>query len=85
MRDGETSDVIVKLVNMLPVDVVTKMVMPDGMKDNQARLTVLTGEPADKDARPVESFISVGDGAEYKMPPYSLSVIRMKCITEKHK
>lgn len=85
VRDGETGDVIVKLVNMLSVDVVTKMVMPDGMKDNQARLTVLTGEPADKDARPVDSFISVGDGAEYKMPPYSLSVIRMKCITEKHK
>lgn len=85
VRDGETGDVIVKLVNMLPVDVVTKMVMPDGMKDNQARLTVLTDEPADKDARPVDGFISVGDGAEYKMPPYSLSVIRMKCITEKRK
>ena len=85
VRDGETGDVIVKLVNMLPVDVVTKMVMPDSMKDNQARLTVLTDEPADKDARPVDGFISVGDGAEYKMPPYSLSVIRMKCITEKRK
>lgn len=82
VRDGKTGDLIVKLVNLLPVEVNTTLTLPEGIKGGEARLTILKGAPADKAARPVESTMTLGEKPVYKMPPYSLSVIRINDKTK---
>lgn len=83
VRDSRTGDVIVKLVNMLPVAVKTTVNCPE-VKSGQAVLKVLAGKPADRDVEPVESTLEVADKFAYEMPAYSLSVIRIPAAdTEK--
>ena len=79
VRDEKTGDVILKLVNMLPVNVNTQMNIPS-IKDMQttAVKTVLSGKPTDKDAKPVVSEISISPDFSYQVPPYSFTVIRVK-------
>lgn len=76
VRDSKTGDVIVKLVNLLPVPVKTQL---NGLtlQDGQATLHVLSGVPTDQQARPVKKEIAVADLSQYEMPAYSLSVIRI--------
>ena len=76
VRDSKTGDVIVKLVNLLPVPVKTQL---NGLtlQDGQATLHVLSGVPTDRQARPVKKEIAVADLSQYEMPAYSLSVIRI--------
>lgn len=78
VRDGNTGDIIVKMVNMLPCAVVTHVTIPslngngrEGMK------TVLTGMPDSSTAMPLTSTIAVGSQFDYSMPPYSFTVIRI--------
>lgn len=78
VRDGNTGDVIVKLVSMLPLEVNATINLPEGINDDSATLYVMSGNPSDKAVKPVESTISVSGKTIYKMPPYSLSVIRIK-------
>ena len=77
--DSRTGDVIIKMVNLLPVSVKTTVNCPD-IDSQQAVLKVLSGKPADRQAKPVESALSVSERFDYEMPAYSLSVIR---ITDK--
>lgn len=77
VTDGRTGDVIIKLVNMLPVEVSASADLTGVTAGGEAALTVLTGKPDDRTARPTESRISVGQKLDYKMPPYSFSVIRI--------
>lgn len=79
VRDSRTGDVIIKMVNLLPVSVKTTVNCPD-IDSQQAVLKVLSGKPADRQAKPVESALSVSERFDYEMPAYSLSVIR---ITDK--
>ena len=78
VRNGNTGDVIVKLVSMLPVEVNATINLSEGINDDSATLYVMSGNPSDKAVKPVESTISVSGKTIYKMPPYSLSVIRIK-------
>lgn len=76
IRDSRTGDLIVKLVNLLPVSVNAAVDIP-GLANSEAALSVLSGKPADQHAKPVESTISVSGKFDYEMPAYSLSVIRI--------
>ena len=79
VKDAVTGDYIVKLVNMLPVEV-TSQVKLDGISldGSKAQKTVLTGRPADEHVRPVtESFEIQGKDFAYTLPAYSLTVIRI--------
>lgn len=78
VRDGKTGDVIVKLVNLLPVSVKTDVELPsmEGMNPTATK-TLLAGSPTDKQARPVTSPIEVGDKFAYELPAYSFTVIRI--------
>ena len=69
VRDSKTGDWIVKLVNLLPVPVKTKV---EGLTQTES------GKPTDKNARPVKKDVSVTELSQYEMPAYSLSVIRIK-------
>lgn len=76
--DSNTGDVILKLVNMLPVEVNTTADLSSLTDGGRASLTVLSGSPSDTDAKPVDSSVAFGSKFSYAMPPYSLSVIRMR-------
>ncbi|MBW8323334.1 MAG: carbohydrate binding domain-containing protein [Prolixibacteraceae bacterium] len=79
VRDSKSNDLIVKMVNMLPV-AVNSNVRLDGMGDfsTSAIRTVLSGTPTDKKARPVTDQIAVSGEFPCTLPAYSFSVIRIK-------
>nr|WP_319271243.1 alpha-L-arabinofuranosidase C-terminal domain-containing protein [uncultured Draconibacterium sp.] len=79
VEDSKTSDLIVKLVNLLPAEVDAAIDL-SGFKitGSEAVLSVLKGKPDSKTAKPAESKISVSDEFDYTLPAYSFSVIRIK-------
>lgn len=79
VRDSRTGDYIIKLVNLLPVTVKTNVdlsLLPISSQD--AILTVLSGQPDDKLAKPVVSAIQVSDISQLELPAYSFTVVRIK-------
>ena len=79
VRDEKTGDVILKVVNMLPVNVNAKMEVPTikGMQPTAVKI-VLSGQPTDKEVQPQVSDITVGEEFTYDVPAYSFTVIRVK-------
>ena len=79
VRDAISGDVIVKLANLLPLEVKTQVKL-EGVEDlnPKATQTVLSGKPGDKKAMPVISDISVSENTEIFLPAYSFTVIRFK-------
>ena len=76
--DSATGDLIIKLVNLLPVAVNTTVEVNDcEVFGPTAICTVLTGKPTDRDVVPVESTIEVAPQFNYEMPPYSFTTIRI--------
>jgi alpha-L-arabinofuranosidase len=80
VRDAKTKDLIVKLVNLLPVPVRAEIDLKNLVAANATAVkTVLQGSsPADKNAVPVESEITIGEKFSNELPPYSFTVIRIK-------
>ena len=79
VRDSQSNDLILKMVNMLPVEVNASVNLGNaGPLNPSAERTVLTGAPDDKNARPVTDKITVSSNFPYTLPPYSFTVIRMK-------
>ena len=76
VRDSQTGDLIIKLVNLLPAAVNSQLNLPADAKDKQAKVTVLSGDPDDQNAKPVEKALEASDKLSYTLPPYSFSVIR---------
>jgi hypothetical protein len=74
-----SKDLIVKLVNMLPV-VVNTNIRLDEISDFSASAirTVLSGIPTDKKLRPVTDQIAVSGEFPCTLPAYSFTVIRIK-------
>lgn len=78
VRDEKTGDVIVKLVNLLPVEVNTVVNLPGmGTVQPTAQRTVLTGKPEDTPL-PVQDSITVAENFNCQLPAYSFTVIRIK-------
>ena len=76
--DSATGDLIIKLVNLLPVAVNTAVEVTDcEALSTTATCTVLTGKPTDRNAVPTESTIEVAPQFNYDMPPYSFTTIRI--------
>lgn len=79
VRDAATGDYIVKLVNLLPVEV-TAQVQLEGVSsvNPTATKTLLAGDPKDQSAKPVTSAFELeGSDFPYTMPAYSFTVIRI--------
>ena len=77
--DSETGDLIIKLVNLLPVEVSTSLDIKDCEAfGSEAVCTVLSGKPSDKDSVPAESKMEVAPQFSYTMPAYSFTTIRLK-------
>lgn len=83
VRDSKTNDIILKLVNLLPAPVETDFDFSGlNIAGQEAVVSVLKGLPADSKVLPVESKIQVSEKQAYTLPPYSLSVIRIKNINK---
>ena len=71
VRDSKTGDVIVKLVNLLPVEVNTNVDLSGiGAVQPSAKRTVLTGKPTDTPL-PVEDRIQIAEKFDCNLPAYS--------------
>jgi alpha-L-arabinofuranosidase len=78
VEDSETNDLIVKLVNLLPVEVNSEINLSEfNIKEQKAILSVLQGTPDDNKAKPIMSQINVSEKLAYSLPAYSFSVIRI--------
>lgn len=78
VRDSASGDVIVKLINLLPVEVGTSVDLSGvGAMRPTAKRTVLTGKPEDTPL-PVEDMMEVGEKFDCQLPAYSFTVIRLK-------
>ena len=79
VRDTSTGDLIVKLVNLLPVDVKVSLHLPplDGYAAS-ATATLLDGDIVARSVTPVEKQIEAKQLLDYTMPDYSFTVIRIK-------
>ncbi len=81
VKDNASGDIIIKLVNLVPVNVnadidLSTISLP---ASQDASVTILSGEPDDKHAKPLSSSIHVsGNTFNYDIPSYSLNVIRLK-------
>ncbi len=83
VKDSQSNDVIIKLVNMLPVEVDSKIDLSEYVSESvKGELHILTGDPASKDAKPEMSEINLRSDTKYKMPAYSFSLIRIKGQTK---
>nr|WP_315200181.1 alpha-L-arabinofuranosidase C-terminal domain-containing protein [uncultured Flavobacterium sp.] len=84
VRDSKSSDLIVKLVNLLPVSVNASIDLKNSNLGNtQTAKTVLKGDPSDKNARPVVTACSVSELMNAELPAYSFTVYRIKTIGTK--
>ncbi|MDD4637300.1 MAG: alpha-L-arabinofuranosidase C-terminal domain-containing protein [Bacteroidales bacterium] len=78
VRDSKSGDVIIKLINMLPVSVKSTLNL-EGLVSDASRTTktILTGRPADKKLQPQVSEIKITSNYTYEMPGYSFTVFRI--------
>lgn len=79
VKDSVSGDFIVKLVNMLPVEVSAKIELEGVTFVNPtAQKTVLTGSPKDEKVIPIKENMEVQEqGFAYTLPSYSFTVIRV--------
>ena len=78
VRDSHTRDLILKLVNLLPVEVNVRIKLEgNGAVPSNAAKTILTGDPDDRNARPVTSEIRVSEDFQCVLLDYSFTLIRI--------
>ncbi|MCU7550076.1 carbohydrate binding domain-containing protein [Chitinophagaceae bacterium LB-8] len=79
VRDSKSKDVIVKMVNLLPVTVNASVVLKDiTLANTKGVKTVLQGKPDDKNLKPVISDCTVSENFSSELPPYSFTIIRIQ-------
>lgn len=78
VRDSKTNDLIIKMVNILPVPVNAEFDLA-GIKLSGRKIskTVLSGDPADTTAKPVMSDDVVLEKSALELQPYSFTVLRV--------
>ncbi|RXK86559.1 alpha-L-arabinofuranosidase C-terminal domain-containing protein [Filimonas effusa] len=77
VRDSHTQDIIIKMVNLLPVPVVPTVNL-QGITGISASRTVLKGNPDDKQLKPETISCSVTQAFDGGLPPYSFTIVRVK-------
>ncbi|MCK3684403.1 alpha-L-arabinofuranosidase C-terminal domain-containing protein [Maribellus sp. YY47] len=77
--DSKTDEYILKLANLLPVKISSKINLADlPVIEGEAELITFQGEVNDEKAKPEARTVSVSSNFEVDLPAYSFSVIRMK-------
>ena len=79
VRDSKTGDIIVKIVNLLPVELNTTLDMSEfNIANETVEISVLTGAPDDRDAKPITRALKFEE--QNTLPPYSLTIFRFNTI-----
>jgi len=79
VRDSKTGDLIIKLVNLLPVNVQSNVKLDHSENlMNQAERIVLTGKINGLNLKPTTETIQVGPNFKLELPAYSFTVVRIK-------
>ena len=78
VEDKASGDLIVKLVNLLPVAVTPSIDFTNFSTAENAVYTLLSGNPEKTTARPVTQKIAAKEAFSKELPPYSFAVIRVK-------
>lgn len=78
VKDAKTGDLIVKLVNLLPVTVNTSLDLNQQQLGKNTIKTVISGNPDDKKAVPVMTTINTDVSRQLELPAYSFTVLRFK-------
>ena len=79
VRDKETGDVIIKLVNALPVGVECRLNLGDMVADGTpTEVERIAGEPSDTRAKPSKTTGTISKEQAIGLEPYSFTVIRAK-------
>jgi len=77
VRDTKNGYLMVKLVNLLPVAVRASLDLKDiKLAETKAAKYLLQGNPADKNAKPVESTFGFAEGSSIELPAYSFTVLK---------
>jgi alpha-L-arabinofuranosidase len=79
VKDSKTGDVMVKLVNVLPVAINAKVQL-DGVNifPQTAQKTLLTGNLNEKHMQPTAGTVQVDKAFDCQLPAYSFIVIRIR-------
>jgi len=78
VRDTETNDLILKVVNLLPSETEVQFNLEGAdIPESRAKRTILSGDPDATDVRPVTDEISVSERFDCVLPAYSFSLIRI--------
>lgn len=78
VQDNASGDLIVKLVNMLPVVVIPSIEVSNLTMAETAGYTTFSGSPESTTARPISQTITVKEAFSKELPAYSFTVIRIK-------
>jgi alpha-L-arabinofuranosidase len=79
VSNTEAKEMILKMVNLLPVKVETSFDWSGfDLSGASFTKTTLQGKPADKNNKPVVEESSAGEAAKLNIPPYSLTVMKIK-------
>lgn len=79
VSDTLSGDLIVKLVNILPINTQTTVDLTGlDVPEGEASLYVLQGRPDDRHAKPTAGTLRVANQFLVELPAYSLTVIRIK-------
>jgi len=86
VHDSKSGDIIVKLVNLLPVSVHASLQLKNiSLEGCDITKTILSGKPDDKQVRTVSSEIELKNEDRDEMPAYSFTVIRITVSTGEKK
>lgn len=78
VKDEASGDLILKLVNALPVSVEPAIDLADLSTTENVTYTILSGNPELTTARPATQKLSVTEAFSKELPPYSFVVMRIK-------
>lgn len=79
VRDSQTGNMVLKLVNLLPVSVVSDILIPN-IPVQKTKKIVLNGAPENEAVRPQEDEIQIRENFVYDLLPYSFTVIPLKSV-----
>lgn len=79
VKDKSTGDIIIKLVNALPVKNTVQIDLGsiEGYQD-EAQVSILSGNYDQRDLKPTTSTVAVDSRFDYQLPPYAFAVIRLQ-------
>lgn len=79
VRDSKTQDLILKFVNLLPVSFSADIDLSDFNLDfKYVEKSVMTGNPADRNLKPVVEKTEISPDGKFELPGYSFSVFRVR-------